>query len=107
MAAIAITPVPSENDWKVSNTGTAADWAMNQNEPLGAIAKRVRWSIPVDTMVQIGYPERTPGAGPSYTAPFRIGDVFLPVPGAPNSEPVLNFPIDQRGLEWWLFRPAP
>lgn len=97
-------PVKSENDWQVSETGTAADWLMNQNEPLGAIAKRVRWSVQPDTIVQIGFPERVPGTGPSYTLPFRIGDVFPPVPtpGA-NSEPQLKFPTSQRNLEWWLF----
>lgn len=102
------TPVPiaSQNDWKVSNTGTEADWVMNQNEPLGALSKRIRWSIPADAVVRIGFPERVPGTGPTYTEPFRIGDVFPPVPGALNSEPVLMIPIDQRELEWWMFAPS-
>ena len=99
------TAIPSENDWNIADPKTP-DWQMNQNEPLGATEKRVRWSIPKDTVVQIGYPERVPGTGPSYTAPFRIGDVFQAGPDAPNSEPQLKFPIDQRGLEWWMFTPA-
>jgi len=101
-----VIPVPSENDWNLA-TSPEQDWAMNQNEPLGATEKRVRWKLPADTMVQIGFPERVPGTGPSYTAPFRVGDVFSPVPGAPNSEPILKFPIEQRDLEWWMFTPAP
>lgn len=96
--------IPSENDWNISDP-KVPDWKMNQNEPLGATEKRVRWSVPVDTIVQIGYPERVPGTGPAYTAPFRIGDVFQPVPGAPNSEPQLKFQVDERHLEWWMFKP--
>lgn len=104
--AEALVPIPSENDWEISKTGRPEDWLMNQNEPLGALVKRIRWSVPPDTIVRIGFPERVPGTGPSWTAPFRIGDAFVPVEGG-NSEPVLQVPTAQRNLEWWLFTTAP
>ncbi len=95
------TPVASENDWKVNNV-----WLMNQNEPLGASDKRVRWSLAPDAIVQIGFPERVPGTGPSYTAPFKVSDVFgPPVAGGTMVEPQLVFPTSQRNLEWWMFTP--
>lgn len=99
--AAPVTAIPSENDWQVGGV-----WAMNQNEPLGATAKRVRWSFPADTIVRIGFPERVPGTGPSYTEPFRAGDIWVPVPGSPSSEPVSVIPIALRSLEFWIFTPS-
>ena len=92
--AVALKPIPSENDWEVDGA-----WLMNQNEPLGATRKRVRWSIPKETLVQIGFPERVPGVGPSYTQPFKVGDVFQANPIAENSEPQLVILTSQRQLE--------
>jgi|SRR6185369_15468523 len=100
------TRIIPKNDWKISETHTADDWLLDQTEPLGALIKRVRYEIPPDTMVVIGFPERVPGTGPSFTQPFRAGDVFIPAPGG-NSEPELQFPISQRNLEWWLFLAPP
>ena len=103
MAMLPVIPLGTE--WRVSNTGTAADWVMDDAfEPMGAFVKRVRYSIPNEKIIVLGLMVSLNGSlRRVFTEPARADTYFTPAPGQPNVEFQQNIPIAQRQYEFWVF----
>ena len=99
--------IPLGTDWRVSTTGMAADWVMDDAfEPMGAFVKRVRYSIPNEKIIVLGLMVSLNGLlRRVFTEPARADTYFTPAPGQPNVEFQQNIPIAQRQYEFWVFSP--